>query len=139
MSVIKLQGNAAGTGTLTIAAPNTNNTQTLTLPDATGTVALLSNGLGYSQTWQTFTSGQRSPGTTYTNSTGLPITVQATITSTLAGDYPIITIQGIILYSSVMGAAGTIGAVFGIVPPGNTYVVNTNNASATFHSWRELR
>ena len=38
MSVIKLQGNAAGTGTLTIAAPNTNNTQTLTLPDQTGTV-----------------------------------------------------------------------------------------------------
>jgi len=38
MSLIKLQGNASGTGALTIAAPNTNTDRTLTLPDATGTV-----------------------------------------------------------------------------------------------------
>ena len=38
MSVVQIQGNAAGTGTLTIAAPNTNNTQVLTLPDQTGTI-----------------------------------------------------------------------------------------------------
>jgi hypothetical protein len=37
MSLIKLQGNASGTGALTIAAPNTNTDRTLTLPDATGT------------------------------------------------------------------------------------------------------
>jgi hypothetical protein len=38
MSLIKLQGNASGTGALTIAAPNTNTDRTITLPDATGTV-----------------------------------------------------------------------------------------------------
>jgi len=38
MSLIKLQGNASGTGALTIAAPNTNTDRTLTLPDNTGTV-----------------------------------------------------------------------------------------------------
>jgi len=38
MSRIALTPNASGTGTLTIAAPNTNTDRTLTLPDATGTV-----------------------------------------------------------------------------------------------------
>ena len=38
MSVVKVQGNASGTGILTIAAPNTNSDRTLTLPDQTGTV-----------------------------------------------------------------------------------------------------
>ena len=39
MSRISLSGNASGTGTLTIAAPNTNTDRTLTLPDSTGTIA----------------------------------------------------------------------------------------------------
>ena len=39
MSKIALSGNASGTGTLTIAAPNTNTDRTLTLPDRSGTVA----------------------------------------------------------------------------------------------------
>ena len=38
MSKITLAPNASGTGTLTIAAPNTNSDYTLTLPTATGTV-----------------------------------------------------------------------------------------------------
>lgn len=40
MSSIKLSPNASGTGEFTIAAPNSNTNRTLTLPDATGTVAL---------------------------------------------------------------------------------------------------
>jgi hypothetical protein len=40
MSAISLQGNASGTGTLTIAAPNTNTNRTLTLPDGTGTFSV---------------------------------------------------------------------------------------------------
>jgi hypothetical protein len=43
MSLVKVSGNASGTGTLTIAAPNTNTDRTLTLPDATGIIALTSN------------------------------------------------------------------------------------------------
>ena len=38
MSKIALSPNASGTGTLTIAAPNTSSDRTLTLPDAAGTV-----------------------------------------------------------------------------------------------------
>jgi hypothetical protein len=40
MSKIALTGNASGTGTLTIAAPNTNSDRTLDLPDGAGTVAV---------------------------------------------------------------------------------------------------
>jgi hypothetical protein len=43
MSKIALSGNASGTGTLTIAAPNTNTDRTLTLPDAGGTIQVSGN------------------------------------------------------------------------------------------------
>ena len=36
MSKLKIEGNASGTGTFTIAAPNSNTDRTLTLPDAAG-------------------------------------------------------------------------------------------------------
>lgn len=39
MSQVAISGNASGTGTLTIAAPNTNSNYTLTLPQATTTLA----------------------------------------------------------------------------------------------------
>jgi hypothetical protein len=39
MSKIALSGNASGTGTLTIAAPNTNSDRVLNLPDSAGTIA----------------------------------------------------------------------------------------------------
>ena len=39
MSKITLSSNASGTGTLTIASPNTSTDRTLTLPDSTGTMA----------------------------------------------------------------------------------------------------
>lgn len=38
MSLVKVQGNPSGTGTLTIAAPNTNSDYTITLPTESGTV-----------------------------------------------------------------------------------------------------
>ena len=45
MSKIKLEGNASGTGTLTISAPSTNTDRSLTLPDGAGEI-LLSDGDG---------------------------------------------------------------------------------------------
>jgi hypothetical protein len=38
LSKIALSGNASGSGTLTLSAPNTNTDRTLTLPDVTGTI-----------------------------------------------------------------------------------------------------
>jgi hypothetical protein len=46
MSKIALSGNASGTGTLTIAAPNTNSDRTLTLPDGSGALYNQSNIVG---------------------------------------------------------------------------------------------
>jgi hypothetical protein len=45
MSKIKFAGNASGTGTLTIAAPNTNTDRTIDIPDGDGEL-LLANGDG---------------------------------------------------------------------------------------------
>jgi len=45
MSKIALQGDASGTGTFTIASPNSNTDRTLTLPDEAGTV-ITSGGSG---------------------------------------------------------------------------------------------
>ena len=39
MSKIALEGNASGTGTFTLAAPNTNTNYTITLPQSSGTLA----------------------------------------------------------------------------------------------------
>jgi hypothetical protein len=39
MSRIALSGNASGTGTFTIASPNSNSDRTLNLPDSAGTLA----------------------------------------------------------------------------------------------------
>ena len=36
MSKVKIEGNASGTGTFTLAAPNSNTDRTFTLPDASG-------------------------------------------------------------------------------------------------------
>jgi len=38
MSKVKIEGNASGTGTLTISAPNTNTDRALTLPDGAGEI-----------------------------------------------------------------------------------------------------
>jgi len=46
MSKVAIQGNASGTGTFTIAAPNSNNNQTLTLPDEAGTVLTSASDAG---------------------------------------------------------------------------------------------
>ena len=37
MAKVKIQGNASGTGVLTVTAPNTSTDRTITLPDSTGT------------------------------------------------------------------------------------------------------
>jgi hypothetical protein len=47
MSKIALSGNASGTGTFTIASPNSNSDRTLNLPDNSGTV--LTTGSTFSQ------------------------------------------------------------------------------------------
>jgi len=40
MAKVKIQGNASGTGILTVTAPNTSTDRTITLPDSTGTLSV---------------------------------------------------------------------------------------------------
>lgn len=47
MSNIALTGNASGTGTFTLAAPNSSTDRTLTLPDEAGTLSLVQGITGF--------------------------------------------------------------------------------------------
>jgi hypothetical protein len=38
MSKVRIQGDASGTGTITISAPNTNTDRTIVMPDSSGAV-----------------------------------------------------------------------------------------------------
>jgi hypothetical protein len=49
VSKLKIQGNASGTGVVTLTAPNTNTDRTITLPDSTGSI-LMTDGDGSSLT-----------------------------------------------------------------------------------------
>jgi len=49
MSKVAITGNASGTGTFTLAAPNSNSDRTLTLPDNTGTMMLTNTAVAKSQ------------------------------------------------------------------------------------------
>ena len=49
MSKISIEGNASGTGTFTIASPNSNTNRTLNLPDNTGTIITSGSTGGVSQ------------------------------------------------------------------------------------------
>jgi hypothetical protein len=65
MSKISLEGNASGTGTLTIAAPNTDSNYTLTLPSETGTLLTsVSTTIAFLASDQTFTGANRGTVTT---------------------------------------------------------------------------
>ena len=46
MSKVKIEGNASGTGTFTLAAPNSNTDRTFTLPDATGDLLTSTSSVG---------------------------------------------------------------------------------------------
>ena len=67
MSQVKISGNASGTGTLTIAAPNTNTDRTLSLPDNTGTILDTSNTTFFGADWYVMTANNSSNGTKLTN------------------------------------------------------------------------
>jgi hypothetical protein len=100
MSKVAVTGNASGTGTLTIAAPNTNSNYTLTLPQATTTLVgtdatqTLTNKTVQGGTVQSATAQASTSGTSI-DFTGIPswvkrITVMFSGVSTNGGSLPII-------------------------------------------------
>jgi len=60
MSKVAIKGNASGTGTFTLEAPNSNTDRTLVLPDSAGTIATTNGITNYDQ-WY-LTSDLTNPG-----------------------------------------------------------------------------
>ena len=95
----------------------------------------ISESIGVNQIFQ---SSGRSLGVTYTNTTGKPIYIMATISTSSTTAGATITINGVGFFTNINGT--TTGAnllVSGIIPPSGTYSVSTT--SGTLTSWGELR
>jgi len=75
MSLVAISGNASGTGTLTIAAPNTNSNFTLTLPQATTT--LVGDDATQTLTNKTIQGGAITRGTAVASTSGTSISFTA--------------------------------------------------------------
>ena len=111
--------------------------------NGTNWVSSAQAGLGYGQTWQNVTSS-RALGTTYTNSSGKPIQVNAwtTANGSPTGNTDItITVSGtaVAFNSSYHGTAAGNWSPFvsAIVPVGATYTVTADTYSS--FTWMELR
>ena len=89
-------------------------------------------GIGVGQTWQNVT-GSRSAGTTYTNSTGKPISVSLSCLGTASASFSIDGIQ----VSEIGGSASVRGMMGGIVPNGSSYIAS--GSGLTIDVWAELR
>ena len=147
MSKIALSGNASGTGTFTIASPNSNTDRTLNLPDNTGTVVTTGSTaavtqamletlvvpLGVGQTWQNVTAS-RAASTTYTNSTGKPIAINIIFNTTWPGTRNLTVSGAVVDYMTCASTVNFALTVKAVVPAGATYSLD-----GSFSNWYELR
>lgn len=94
------------------------------------------SSIGYGQTWQNV-AGSRALGTTYYNTTGKPIQVNAQPQATTNGTSTIV-VNGVTAAQTI--ASANLGVlVTAIVPPSASYVVDNNQASKSLITWIELR
>ena len=105
MSKVSITGNASGTGTLTIAAPNTNTARTLTLPDNTGTI--LTNATA--GTVLQVVEGSTTTSTASTSTTLADTTLTASITPTRASSKIIVMVSQA---TNINRATSNTGAVY---------------------------
>jgi hypothetical protein len=129
----------SSSGSITLQEPAVAGTTTLNLPATSGTVALTSDVIGVSQNW-TIVLGSRAFDTTYTNSTGKPITVWVGGSCTAGNEAAV----GYIFVNAVAlgptaGAAGAKWQATFIVPNGQTYYVTKNSGTPSLEQWVELR
>jgi hypothetical protein len=114
MSKVALSGNALGTGTVTLAAPNTNSTVTLNLPATAGTVLI-------------------QDGTNTTSVANLTASGNLTFTGTgnrILGDFSGASTARVMVQSSTLNG----GTFLGVLPNGtstNTSITAFSNADPT--------
>ena len=135
MSIVLL-GSTSGSCTLQEQA--VAGTTTLTLPTTTGTLALTSEVIGVSQTWQDVTAS-RAIGTTYTNSTGKPIYIAVAGTGSAINVRANIATGGVTIVGNGASGSGFYVNNAAIIPAGSTYSVSTPTGTLTLQSWTELR
>ena len=107
-----------------------------------GTVALstnCTNAIGYSQSWQNLTAS-RALGTSYTNSSGKPILVIASVQMNGPSDVltTVSTGTGVNVGYSYSAGAVTVPVSF-IVPNGQMYMVALTAGTGSLILWSELR
>jgi hypothetical protein len=125
-----------GTSGVTGVAPSTSGNVLTSNGTTWQSVAPPNNSIGVGQTWQNLTSS-RSPGITYTNTTGKPIMVIVMSQgSNPYGASSEIIVDGIQVMVSVNYNPSDQNAVTAIVPNGSTY---SANSSWVYNGWRELR
>ncbi|WP_404460263.1 hypothetical protein [Providencia rettgeri] len=100
------------------------------------------SGLGYGQTWQNV-KASRAVGTVYTNSTGKPIVLLVTA-STSANDRMNginIHVNGVVIATSMTYGNGAKAPVSAVIPHGSTYKIDypSGTISPFIHQWFELR
>jgi len=129
-------GNASPSTKLDVTGTVTATTFAGAGTSLTGTANSLNAGLGVNQTWQSVT---RAIGTTYTNSTGKPITVAITASCSAGLSVQGLTINGVAVYAASVNVATAASGFSLIVPDGATYVTLTNGGTLTLVTWVELR
>jgi hypothetical protein len=127
----------------TLVTPALGTPSAVVLTNATGTANSLNAGIGVNQTWTDVTSS-RAYGTTYTNSTGKPISVSVSGTSTGSGSFIHIVYvnSNEIAYQTTYSAnSGYRHNVFFIVPNSATYSITGagGNNTTSLYLWSELR
>ena len=126
------QGNA-----LTAGYIGTNADTTAVFDGTSWVVSEIEGQIGVNQTWQDV-KGSRATATTYTNTTGKPIGIQVTASSTAAADNLTYSVDGAVIGRTYMGSAFNSFNVSFIVPVGSTYQVDVISIDAIF-AWNELR
>lgn len=121
----------------TQATAGTWATAPSTIQGAGGQALAALSSFGYGQTWQDV-KVSRAIATTYYNTTGKPIFVWPTLT-TSTGSSIQVTVNGVVSRGSAFGSAGgQISAQF-VVPHGGSYSVTANIGSPSIDTWAELR
>jgi hypothetical protein len=122
MSLVQISGNVSGTGTLTIAAPNTNSNYTLTLPTNTGTLLSTKSAGTVLQVVQGTTNTQSSTTSTTLVTTGLSTSI--TPSSSTSKILVLINMGDV---GSLNSGGGTNGAAFGIYRGASAVVSNLSS------------
>ena len=131
MSKVKIQGNASGTGVLTVTAPNTSTDRTITLPDSTGTL-LTADGDGSSLTGVGVAGISSSADATAIK---IDSSERVAIGNTDAGNY-YSSADNLVVYDATQHAGITI-ASGGTDKTGNIYFADGTSGDAEYEGYIE--